>query len=137
MTEELLAETNAAFSVTNDENEILEWLGCDAKEVGYELLTDDQIVELVIEDDSDQSENEDTEYDGSVITEDDMATAKDLRNEAKDAVTSMQKYIEWYQQQDEANHIDTMLLRRLRNLAIKKTETSVKQTKMTEFFTKP
>lgn len=137
LTEEILAGANAAFSVNNDTNEILEWLRCDDKEVGYQLLTDDEIVELVVEDDTNQSENEDNEYDGSVITEGDIATAKDLRNEAKEAVTGMEKFIDWYQQQDEASHIDTMLLRRLRNLAIKKTETSVKQTKMTEFFTKP
>lgn len=52
------------------------------------------------------------------------------------AVSNMQKFIEWYEQQEEASSIDTMLLRRLRNLAKTKSEATLKQTTLTNCFTK-
>lgn len=48
----------------------------------------------------------------------------------------MQKFIEWFEQQEEASSIDVMLLRRMRNLAQNKSEAKVKQTKLTNFFMK-
>ena len=87
LTKELLAETNVAFSL--DENEIMEWLCCDDKDLGYEILTDEQIVAVSLEDETDQFENEDVEYDGSELTTDDVSVAKDLRKDAKEAASSI------------------------------------------------
>lgn len=66
-------------------DEIVNWLRCDEAELGYQLLTDDEIIEIANEDETNAgSETEsDAEYDGSENTED-LITAKDLRKDAKD-----------------------------------------------------
>lgn len=130
LTDEILV-CSPAFNLEN--NEIDEWLQCDSADVGYQLLTDDEIIEQVIEDESFDSETDDAEYDGSEPSAD-VPTATDLRQEAKQAVSNMQKFIEWYEQQPDANHIDTMLLRKFRIYAAKKSEASIKQSKLTDHF---
>lgn len=132
LTKEILAETNDVFAL--DESDIMDWLCNDDKDLGYEVLTDEQIVEVSLEDETDQPENEDLEYDGSELTVDDVAVAKDLRKDAKEAASNIQKFIDWYEQQDDANYTDSIILRRMRNLAMKKSEAPVKQAKLTDFF---
>lgn len=132
LTKELLTETQAVFSL--DESDALDWVCNDDNELGYEILTDEQIVEVSLEDETDQTENEDCEYDGSEFTVGDVAAAKDSRKDAKEAASNMQKFMEWYEQQDDANYTDSMILRRMRNLAMKKSEAPVKQAKLTDFF---
>lgn len=131
-TTDLLNEMNASLSVDN--NEIEEWLHIDDNEIGFQLLTDDEIIDTIDEEEADSS---DVEYDGGDNVQGETAkTAKDEREEAKKAVSNIQQYIEWFEQQSEASNTDTMLLRRLRNFAVKKAESTAKQTKLTEFFTK-
>lgn len=132
LTKELLTETQAVFSL--DESDVMDWVYNDDNELGYEMLTDEQIVEVSLEDETEETENEDFEYDGSEFTVGDVAAAKDLRKDAKEAASNMQKFIEWYEQQDDANYTDSMILRRMRNLAMNKSEAPVKQAKLTDFF---
>lgn len=47
--------------------------------------------------------------------------------QAAQAACNIQKFIEWYEQQEEANSIDLVLLRRMRTYAMKKSQTEVKQ----------
>lgn len=60
--------------------------------------------------------------------------SSDLRKDAKQAADYLQKAIEWYERQSDANRIDAMILRKFRNFAAKKAEASVKQTKLTDYF---
>lgn len=129
VTSEILAESAAVFSL--DEHEVGEWLDCDEADC-YQPLTDEAILEMSIESDVTDSDT-DAEFDGGEAT-DEVATDKDLRKEAKQAASSIQQFIDWYTQQDDANKVDSMILRRMRNLALVKSQTTVKQTKMTTFF---
>lgn len=132
VTNEFLADTTSALNLESGEFE--EWLHCDDADVGYQLLTDEEIIELVVEEDENTDcDTDDTEYDGGELA-DAAPTVADLRKEAKQAVSLMQKYIEWYEQQDEAERTDTVLLRRFRSFAEKKSLISVKQPKLTEYF---
>lgn len=130
---EILTESRTVFSLES-ENDINEWLQCDSTEVGYQLLTDEEIVKVADKDDSCDFEA-DIEYDGGEIA-DVMVANTDSRKAAKEATTNMENFIDWYVQQEDANPTDTMILRRLRNFAHKKSETTVKQTKVSEFFKK-
>lgn len=134
VTKELLAQTNVAFSL--DDSDIMDWMCIDGKDVGYEMLTDERIIEVSLEDETDQSENEDVEYDGSDPIVGGVVVAKVLRKDAKEAASNIQKFIEWYEQQDDGNYTDSMILRRMRNLAINKSEAPVEQSKLTDFFSK-
>lgn len=131
LTTEISALTSSAFNTENDE--MIEWLNCDNDDVGYQLLTEDEIIEEFIGDET--VDESDADYDGgdseSLASVD---SASDNRKEAKEAIDSIQKFIEWYQQQEEADMIHTMVLRKLRALAVKKSETSLLQTKLSDFF---
>lgn len=135
ITSEILAQSNTAFrsnefSTNLDHDEIIEWLQCDSTQMGYQLLTDDEIIESLNEEENTNTEI-DVDYDGSETQ--DVVSKKDERKEACQAAANIENFMEWYIHQDDANNIDTMLLRRLRNLALKKSETPMKQTKITEF----
>lgn len=134
---ELLSST--AFQLNLETSEIAEWLRCDEADPGYELMDDDQIIGFVNGDDGVDSDSEidDTEYDGGEPSEDVSTlidTSASFRQQAKQAASNMQQYIEWYTQQNDANRIDTMLLRKFRNFAAQRSEASVKQTKLTDHF---
>lgn len=77
----------------------------------------------------DESETDD---DGQPVGH--VPTVIELRNEAKQAASNMQRFIEWYEKQEEAESVHTMLLSKFRSSAAKKSEASVKQSKMTEHF---
>lgn len=130
VTIELRADTTSALNM--ESNEFEEWLHCDDADIGYQLLTDEEIIELVNEED----ENADCDTEEDTDDADDAPTAADLRQKAKRAASNLQQYIEWYEQQEEAERTDTMLLRRFRSFAEKKSMVSVKQPKLTEYFSK-
>lgn len=129
ITSEIMAATSTALGLEVDE--INEWLRCDVADTGSQILTDDEIVQQVNEEDVDSE----SEYDGTELTE---ATPKavDLRMEAKEAASHMQHFIEWYERQPEANHLQTMLLRKFRKLAADKSVATLKQMKLTDIFAK-
>lgn len=136
VTNDIVLQSNDAFrsrefSIVLDRNEIVEWLQCDSAQVGYQLLTDDEIVQELIEEDTDADDPEGIDYDGSETPE--VVTKSDLRKEAAQASCDIEKFIDWYSKQNDADCTDAMTLRRLRNFALKKTEIHVKQSKITEF----
>lgn len=116
-----------------EEAEVEEWLNCDKEEVGYQFLTDDEIAEEVLTTDD---EAIDSEYDGSQHGENTPAESVDQYQEAKEAVQLLDKFIYWYIKQEEAECITVLNLRRLREMAKKKSEKTKKQSKVTNFFEK-
>lgn len=85
----------------------MEWLRCDSTQLGYQLLTDDEIIESLMEEENVIAEI-DADYHGSEI--DDVVTKKDERKEACQAAAYIEKFIDWFVYQDEANNTDTMIL---------------------------
>lgn len=135
VTSEILSDSSAVF-FRDKEQEINQWLHCDDENDCYQLLTDDEIIEMAVEPEATDSETDtDAEYDGGDDA-DEVATQKDLRRESKEAVDHIQQFIDWYAKQHDANHVDCMILRRMRNFAVVKSQTTVKQTKITEFLSK-
>lgn len=129
--DQFLADTSAALSL--ESHEILEWLNIDEFEMGYQLMTDDEIIEMAQEDDEAATDSEANDYDGGEGHVENVSQ-RDLRQEAKHAIFNIQKFIEWYEKQQDANKTDAMILRRLRSFAQNKAESTVKQSKLTEFF---
>lgn len=73
------------------------------------MLTDDEIIEMAVEPEATDSETDtDAEYDGGDDA-DEVATLKDLRKEAREAADNIQQFIDWYAQQEDANHVDVMI----------------------------
>lgn len=132
LTSTILELTSTVFNV--EEDEANNWLNCDSEDAGYKLLTDDEIVEEFLEG---ESVDEHDDYDGAdSVSIESTVSATDLRLEAKEASANMQKFIDWYQKQDESEMIHTMFLRKLRALAENKSDVALLQTKVSDFFQK-
>lgn len=127
---QFISETSAALSIEN--NEIIEWLNIDQHEMGYQMMTDDEIIEIAKEDDEAATDSETDDDGGEGYVEN--VSQKDLRKEAKNAMVNIEKFIEWYEYQHDSNRTDAMILRRMRSFAQTKSESTVKQSKLTEFF---
>lgn len=84
ITNEILATTSAALELEN--SEVYEWLQCDVTVTGHPILTDDDIIQQV----SDDNVETESEYDGSELEE---ATPKavDTRKQAKEAASHIQQ----------------------------------------------
>ncbi|XP_053949347.1 jerky protein homolog-like [Anastrepha ludens] len=99
-----VTSTSSVLPLENSET-INEWLNCDENDCGYELLTDEQIINEV----NDEEENND-DYDGTDNNNENghNPTASFLRQEAKTAASNLEKFIAWYEMQDEAGFADTI-----------------------------
>lgn len=126
---DVVNEARELFSLTKEESN--EWLNCDENENCYQLLSDDEIVQIASDSDSDR----DSDFDGGDAIEE-IAAQKNSREEARQAASNIQEFIDWYMCQENANHLDSLLLRRMKNFALLKSHTEVKQTKLTDFFNK-
>ncbi|XP_054737389.1 jerky protein homolog-like [Anastrepha obliqua] len=127
---DVMTSTSSALPLENSET-INEWLNCDENDCGYELLTDEQIINEV----NDEEENND-DYDGTDNNNENghNPTASFLRQEAKIAASNLEKFIAWYEMQDEAGLADTIRLRQFLLFAKNKTQVTLKQNTLTEFF---
>ncbi|XP_054725557.1 jerky protein homolog-like [Anastrepha obliqua] len=129
---DVVTSTSSALPLENSET-INEWLNCEENDCGYELLTDEQIINEV----NDEEENND-DYDGTDNNNENghNPTASFLRQEAKIAASNLEKCIAWYEMQDEAGLADTIRLRQFLLFAKNKTQVTLKQKTLTEFFSK-
>ncbi|XP_053964216.1 jerky protein homolog-like [Anastrepha ludens] len=86
---DVATSTSSALPLENSET-INEWLNCDENDCGYELLTDEQIINKV----NDEEENND-DYDGTDNNNENghNPTASFLRQEAKIAASNLEKCI--------------------------------------------
>lgn len=107
-----------------DEENISEWLLMDTNDPGYQILSDDEIVRNLFEED--ETEEEENETDD--LTEGENGPS---HSEAFDALYLAFK---WFERQEESNTTQLLQLRRLRDLAALKRNSTMKQTKISSFF---
>lgn len=108
------------------ENDISSWLEVDKEDLGYEILPDDELITHVLNSDK-TNETEACED----VSEDMPSTISHLV--AQDMLT---KVIDWYENQEEADSLQLILLRKVRNLASQKCRQTIKQKKITDYFKK-
>lgn len=109
-----------------DNANIDDWLNCDIDDPGYQILSDEEIVQQIKDDNQEvgeeEEDGEDTEVEGDVPTHD-------------EAFTCLQKAMKWLERQAECDTIQLLSLKRLRDLAAKKrVSSSLKQKKICDFF---
>lgn len=103
------------------DEDVTSWLYEDSADPGYQLLSDEDIIDQVT---SDQQIEE---------SDDDVSEPEDVPTSGEVAVM-MEKCMLWYEKQDESTATSLMLLKRVKDLAIKKRYTQLKQTKIHSFF---
>lgn len=104
------------------DEDISEWMNVDSDDQGYQLLSDDGIVQLVTQPDTTEEDDE----------EDESEERHDIPScgEVKDM---LDRCLLWYERQDESTSTSLLLLKRIRNLAAIKRFTNLKQLKLDSF----
>ncbi|XP_050523014.1 jerky protein homolog-like [Daktulosphaira vitifoliae] len=107
-----------------DEENINEWINCDANDPGFERLSDEQIVSGALDTVS-ESEGEEEEND-------EINDVKQVSHE--EALKHIDGIIKYLEEQDDTTLCDKMLLKKLQSQVKKKSFQTKKQKLLTDFF---
>jgi hypothetical protein len=108
----------------SDEADIAEWIQLDANDLGYQILNDDEILQVVK---GGKSEEDDIDQD----SEEQSAESLPSHSEVSDMLC---KCLPWVEAQSETTATHLFVFRNLMDLAARKRMSSLKQTKITSFF---
>ncbi len=123
------AEFGAMFQLLDEvieEDEIENWLGSDQQDMGYAHLNDDEIVSRVTRELEEPMQQDPHDNDAE---EEEIS-----KNSHSAAVTMFEGCIQWLQEQEESNVYNISVLQELKELAAKKRLGSLKQKKITDYF---
>ena len=104
-----------------DENDVTNWIAIDADDQGYQLLNDDEIIQSVVDSQTDSELHE--EEDESCIEQ----TSAPSHSKALDMLTQC---LPWVEQQPESTPTQIFLFKNLIDLAARKRYSNLKQTKV-------
>ncbi|CAG4996900.1 unnamed protein product [Parnassius apollo] len=104
-----------------DEENIMEWLNCDSEDSGFQILTDEEIIENL---NSNEREDEEGTETGDVCQVPSHAEAFEALDVA----------FKWFERQDESDPIQLLQLKRIRDLAARKRCDSLRQKSITSYF---
>lgn len=112
----------AGFSDCN-RDDAQTWLECD-NDPGFQILDDDEIVDMV------QEEEEDSEREEHDFSDNEEESGPSHA----EAFTALETVLSWYEKQDESCAAQLLLLKRMRDLAAKKRCSNLVQKKISEYF---
>ncbi|XP_050338865.1 jerky protein homolog-like [Bactrocera neohumeralis] len=104
-----------------DEENIKEWLNCDNEDPGFQILTDEEIIEDL--NNNEREDEEDTET-GEVCQVPSHA----------EAFEALDIDFKWFERQDVSDPIQLLQLKRIRDLAAMKRNDSLRQRSITSYF---
>ena len=105
------------------DEDIREWMnGGDSDDLGYQLLSDDDIIQHVTQQDEPAKEDEEDDCEES-----DIPSAIEVKD-------MLDKCLVWYERQEESTSTSLLLLKLIRDLAANKRYTNLKQLKLDSFF---
>ena len=91
----------------------------DSDDLGYQLLSDDDIIQHVTQQDEPTKEDD--------CEESDIPSAIEVKD-------MLDKCLVWYERQEESTSTSLLLLKRIRDLAANKRYTNLKELKLDSFF---
>lgn len=118
-----ITETMKILSIGEgcDEENIKEWLNCDREDPGFQILTDEEIIE-----DLNSNEREDEE-------ETETGDIYQVASHAE-AFEALDVAFKWFERQDESDPIQLLQLKRIRDLAAIKRCDTLRQRSITSYF---
>ncbi|GBO09966.1 Jerky -like [Araneus ventricosus] len=99
---------------------ISSWLNCDADDVGFQLMRDDEIIAQVRKPNSDDDNSE----------SDEVKVIETSKISNSDAFDCFAKGLMWLDQQTDSDSTELMLLKRLRDRAAKRRQSCLRQSKL-------
>lgn len=120
--------TNVEIFADCDKQDINEWLHVDTTDPGFQVLTDDEIVQNVIQEENNENEKEqDEEMEGE-------SSHEEHGPSHAEAFQALDLAFKWFERQQESDPIQLLHLKRVRDLAAVKRRTNLKQTSISYFF---
>ncbi|KAG5873643.1 hypothetical protein JTB14_036189 [Gonioctena quinquepunctata] len=115
---------NGLNNETLPTEKVTDWLECDNLDGGFGILSYVEIISNV-----QQSNDEE-------VDDDEVETAVDQKpaTSHSEAEKMLTKCIDWFERQEEANAVQILLLRKIRNIVTQKARASTKQENMTDYF---
>lgn len=101
-----------------------EWVMSDSSDPGYQILSDEEIIESVSEDIVEEEE------------EVNMEVESDIGPSASEAFNCLETALKWMERQPECDHLQLLTVKRMRDLAAKKRLKTAKQLTLVEMFNK-
>ena len=106
------------------DEDIINWMQEDSRDPGYQLLTDDEIIQQVTNPSAEESADMDDDEDQAEPT---------TTISCGQAADMLEQCLKWYEQQDEATAPSLLLLKRIRDLAATKRYKNLKQLTLSSF----
>lgn len=106
-----------------------DWLAIDANDPGYNVLDNGEVVNSL------QNQNEDEESDDGSSSDESMGTATKEPSHAT-AFTAFEIGLEWFEKQPECCPAQSLLLKRLQDLAAQKCVAAIRQLKIDDYLQK-
>lgn len=105
-----------------EDEDVCDWMNIDSGDQGYQLLTDEEIVQQVTQTNEIAEEEEDEQCENEDVPS------------SREVTDMLDKCLLWYERQGECTPTSLMLLKRVRDLAATKRFANLKQLKLDLFF---
>ncbi|CAG4987941.1 unnamed protein product [Parnassius apollo] len=110
-----------------DEDDMKEWITCDSNDQGFQIMSDDKIVENILQINEQQEMQEDQ-------TEENIDMENDAGPSHDEALQALETALKWFQKQTESDTVSLLQLKRIRDIAAIKRKSGLRQMTITKYF---
>lgn len=112
-----------------DGNDVKEWVTSDSNDQGFQIMSDDEIVENILQTQiSEQQESKEDEPEENLDVENDAEPSHD------EALHALETALKWFEKQTESDTVSLLQLKRIRDIAAMKRRSGLRQTTITKYF---
>lgn len=110
-----------------DDDDMKEWVTCDSNDQGFQIMSDDEIVENILQINEQQEMQEDE-------TEENLDVENDAGPSHDEALYALETALKWFEKQTESDTVSLLQLKRIRDIAALKRRSGLRQMTMTKYF---
>lgn len=110
-----------------DDDDMKEWVTCDSNDQGFQIMSDDEIVENILQINEQQEMQEDE-------TEENLDVENDAGLSHDEALYALETALKWFEKQTESDTVSLLQLKRIRDIAALKRRSGLRQMTMTKYF---
>lgn len=110
-----------------DADDMKEWLTCDSNDQGFQIMSDDEIVDNILQANEQQEMQEDE-------TEEHVDAENDAGPSHVEAFQALEIALKWFEKQKESDTVSLLQLKRIRDVAAMKRKNCLHQMTITKYF---
>ncbi|XP_038221607.1 jerky protein homolog-like, partial [Zerene cesonia] len=109
------------------DSDLKEWVTCDSNDQGFQIMSDDEIVENILQRNEQQEMQEDE-------TEENLEVENDAGPSHDEALHALETALKWFEKQTESDTASLLQLKRIRDIAAIKRRSGLRQMTITKYF---